>query len=115
MTGSITGGGSTADTSNYDETTSHALSDPVTAADGCIYVIPSCAGRVLRLSPNDESISYIGTDIGDIGYKWCGAVLGADGNIYGVRYTHIMIVLKIDDANQSTSLVGPDLRDQCKY
>ena len=56
----------------------------ISPIDNCIYCIPQSASRVLRINPNDESISFVGPKLPGK-YKWYGGVVGkSDGAIYGV-------------------------------
>ena len=45
--------------------------------------IPNCAGAVLKFDPRTETSKLLG-DFPEGGWKWHGAAIGGDGNIYGV-------------------------------
>ena len=61
------------------------------ADDGCIYYLPSDdEGHVLKLDPNDgDSLLLVGEEI-DEGCE--AAVLGNDGDIYGISRGRIILL-----------------------
>jgi len=72
------------------------------ANDGCIYCVPTTANRVLKIDPASSSMSLVGDDVGGTqesirrGYKWRGAVRGADSCIYGLPDQASSALLRID-------------------
>ena len=67
----------------------------VDGGDGFLYGIPSTARRVVKFNPLDKSLTEIGPDLGEGGYKWMCGVLANNSSIYCApfRARHI---LKID-------------------
>jgi hypothetical protein len=63
--------------------------------NGFLYGIPSNARRVVKFNPLDKSLTEIGPDLGDGGWKWVCGVLANTGNIYCAPY-FAKHVLKID-------------------
>ena len=50
--------------------------------DGCVYLPPYNAGRVLTYDPHTNLSSLVGDDFETEGCKWNGKCLGPDGVIY---------------------------------
>jgi hypothetical protein len=79
------------------------------AADNSIYYLPSCARRIMRLNPDNDTLSSVGDDLGGEGpFKYSGTVAGNDDCVYGIPYwsTHIV---KFDPSNpDTTSTVGEE-------
>jgi len=82
----------------------------VLGGDDNIYLMPCFATRVLKISVNDKTTSFIGDEYDGI-WKWVGGVLAKDGNIYGCPLSNNRI-LQINVKNQTTQLVGPDFGDE---
>ncbi len=77
------------------------------ALDGCIYFIPHFAKRILRLNPEDETVTSVGDDLGGslYVYKYLGFVCGIDDCLYGIPFASQRII-KFNPENQSTSFLG---------
>ena len=77
------------------------------AADNSIYYMPSNPRRIMKLNPDNDSLSRVGDD--DLGkqlFKYNGTVVGNDDCVYGIPdgATHIV---KVDPTNPDTiSTVG---------
>lgn len=57
------------------------------ADNGCLHCIPDTADRVLEYNPATNTSSTIGKDLSEYGEdKWSGAIIGRDGNIYGLPH-----------------------------
>ena len=69
-----------------------------------MYCIPNCASSVLKFDPRTETATLLG-DFGGGGWKWHGAAIGGDGNIYGVP-SHAGRVLKIVVGEDDVRLIG---------
>ena len=67
----------------------------VTAPNGFLYGIPSCASRVAKFNPIDKSITYIGPDFGGR-WKWLRGAKTDSGIIYCPPYFYGRGILKID-------------------
>ena len=82
--------------------------DGTLANDGCIYYFPHVGyggrgGRILKLDPNDDSLSLVGEEVD----KWfTTVVLGNDGCIYGRSGK---VVIKFNPKDYSLSQVGSNL------
>jgi hypothetical protein len=82
------------------------------ASDNHIYYMPSKACRIMRLNPDNDSLSSVGDDLGDGWWKYRGTVVGKDDHVYGIPQdaTHIV---KFDPTNsESTSTVGEEAEEQ---
>jgi hypothetical protein len=81
------------------------------ASDDYIYYMPYSARRIMRLNPDNDSLSSVGADLGVTrGWKYSGTVVGNDNCVYGIPYytTHIV---KFDPSNpDTTSTVGEEAR-----
>ena len=71
---------------------------------GSIYVIPCCAGRVVKLNPIVKSMTHIGPDFGEHEWqsKWFRGAMTDNGIIYYVPHSCNRGILKID-TNTDTS------------
>ena len=61
------------------------------ATDNHIYYMPYRARRIMRLNPDDVSLSSVGDDLGGDGFKYGGTVVGNDNCVYGIpdlAHTH---------------------------
>merc|ERR1712071_139381 len=79
-------------------------------SDGNIYGIPSSSHRVLKISPDNQTVSFIGGNYTDP-KKWSGGVLVDDNIIFACPFSASKI-LKINTTDQTTSLVGDDLGNE---
>ena len=78
------------------------------ALDGCIYFMPSCARRIMKLDPNNnDAISSVGNYLGDGVMKYYGTVVGIDRCLYGIPCDSKHIP-KYDPINDKTSFVGEE-------
>ena len=76
------------------------------ALDGCIYCMPTCARRMMKIDPNNnDAMSSVGDDLGHGICRYSGTVVGIDGCVYGLPYSSKHI-LKYDPINDNTSFVG---------
>ena len=76
------------------------------ALDGCIYVMPREARRIMKLDPNNnDAMSSVGDDLGYGSCKYSRAVVGIDGCVYGIPYKSRRTV-KYDPINGITPFVG---------
>ena len=67
------------------------------ASNGSIYGIPCCARRVVKFDQVSKSITHIGPDLGDDGWKWYIGAITDNGVIYCVSYhPRRRGILKID-------------------
>ena len=84
--------------------------DSVAGADGCIYGIPSCALRVVKYNPADDSLKEIGPDFGSTNHwKWDSGVLAGNGSIYCIPHNDFLGdigILKIDTVNETVTIVN---------
>ena len=86
----------------------------VAALNGCIYFMWDCAGRIMKLDPNNgDAISSVGDYLGDDNVSCNGMVIGIDGCIY-VMPTNGRI-LKHDPINDITSFLGQDTHGNCGF
>jgi hypothetical protein len=79
------------------------------APDNFIYYMPDCARRIMRLNPDNDSLSSVGDDLGEGGgYKYVGTVVGNDKCLYGIPNAATRIV-KFDPTNSATtSTIGEE-------
>ena len=81
------------------------------APDNHIYYMPKFARRIMRLNPDNDSLSSVGDDLGRGGDKYCGMVVGNDDCVYGIPYWETRIV-KFDPTNpDTTSTVGEEAEE----
>jgi hypothetical protein len=78
------------------------------ASDNSIYYMPNTARRIMRLNPDNDSLSSVGDDLGE-GYKYRGTVIGSDDHVYGMPY-HATHIVKYNPADpDTTSTVGEEV------
>jgi hypothetical protein len=71
--------------------------------DNNIYYMPSHAHRIMKLNPDNDTLSSVGGDLGEGGYgKYRGTVVGNDDCVYGLPYDVTRIV-KYDPTNPDTT------------
>jgi hypothetical protein len=46
--------------------------------------MPACARRIMKLNPDNDSLSSVGDDLGEEEYKYSGTVVGNDDCVYGI-------------------------------
>jgi hypothetical protein len=82
------------------------------APDNSIYFMPSKARRIMRLNPDNDSLSSVGDDLGGGLNKYRGTVVGNDDHVYGIPDEATRIV-KFDPTNSdTTSNVGEEAEEQ---
>jgi hypothetical protein len=54
------------------------------APDNYIYYMPSAACRIMRLNPDNDTLSSVGDDLGGRRFKYSGTVVGNDDCLYGI-------------------------------
>jgi streptogramin lyase len=81
------------------------------APDNHIYYMPAFARQIMRLNPDNDSLSSVGDDLG--GGEYSGTVVGNDDCVYGIPDDATCIV-KFDPTNpDTTSTVGERINDKC--
>ncbi len=78
------------------------------AFDNCIYFMPYNARRVLRLDPEDETVSSVGDDLG-WGSKYKGVVVGNDKCLYAIPRLMIFGILRFNPEDHSLSIFGQEV------
>jgi hypothetical protein len=79
------------------------------ASDNHIYYMPAHARRIMRLNPNNDTLSSVGDDLGRDEYKYSGTVVGNDDHVYGIPCLDAKRIIKFDPANPgTTSTVGEE-------
>jgi hypothetical protein len=82
------------------------------AADNSIYYMPCSACQIMRLNPDNDTLSSVGDDLGEGGLKYRGTVVGKDDHVYGIPDEDTCIV-KFDLTNPDTiSFVGEETEEQ---
>ena len=74
----------------------HKWGGTLAAPNGSLYGIPNSARRVLKFNSIDKSVSEIGPDFGDGGWKWSRGAITESGIIYCVPLQIDRGILKID-------------------
>jgi hypothetical protein len=72
------------------------------AADKNIYYMPSYARRITRLNPDNDTLSSVGNDLGEEGWKYSGTVVGNDDFVYGIP-SRAKRIVKFDPTNPDTT------------
>jgi hypothetical protein len=84
------------------------------AQDNKIYYMPSSARWIMRLNPDNDTLSSVGDDLGR-GWKYGGTVVGNDDCVYGIPNLAPHIV-KFDPTNpDTTSTVGEEAQRRRFY
>ncbi len=60
--------------------TAGAYQGGVLAPNGIIYAVPWAAGKVMRIDPQTDAVTYIGSGLS----AYVGSVLALDGNVIGI-------------------------------
>jgi isopenicillin N synthase-like dioxygenase len=81
--------------------------------DGCIYCIPQCAERVLKIDPKTDEMTFIGPAFPGVN-KWSEGLLLNDGGIYGVCQ-NARGILRIDPETQQCTVNGEISEGHCKW
>jgi hypothetical protein len=81
------------------------------AQDNDMYYMPAAAHRIMRLNPDNDSLSSVGDDLGRGVLKYySGMVVGSDDCLYGIPYNATRI-FKFDPINpDTTSILGEEVR-----
>ena len=75
------------------------------ALDGCIYFMPSCARRILKIDPNNnDAMKSVGEEMGRERHKYSGTFVGIDGYVYGIP-NDSECILKYDPINDRDILI----------
>ena len=67
-----------------------------------IYYMPARARRIMRLNPDNDSLSSVGDDLGEGEWKYSGTVVGSDDYVYGIPY-YAERIIKFDPTNPDTA------------
>ena len=51
-----------------------------------IYYMPYCARQIIRLNPDNDTLSSVGDDLGQEGDMYSGTVVGNDDCVYGIHF-----------------------------
>ena len=76
------------------------------AADNNICYMPCSARQIMRLNPDNDTLSSVGDDLGGGCYKYEGTVVGNDDYLYGIPFEAKRIV-KFDPTNPDTNSTDP--------
>jgi hypothetical protein len=83
------------------------------ARDNHIYYMPCNARRIMRLIPDNDTLSSVGDDLGHGWWKYSGTVVGNDDCVYGIPSLATRII-KFDPTNpDTTSNVGGASEEGC--
>ena len=78
------------------------------AADNHIYYMPSHARRIMRLNPDNDSLSSVGDDLGQGEGKYWGTVVGNNDRVYGIPYIATCIIKFDPTSPDITYTVGKE-------
>jgi hypothetical protein len=82
------------------------------AADNNIYYMPSFARRIMRLNPDNDTLSSVGDDLGGGGFKYLGTAVGNDDWVYSIP-SNAKRIIKFDPTNpDTTSTVGEEAEEE---
>jgi streptogramin lyase len=104
----------TLDDIELPETGRHLWMSGALARDNNIYYMPACACRIMRLNPDNDSLSSVGNDLGQGAYKYTGTVIGSDDRVYGIPKFGIHIVRLDPTKSDTTSTVGEGAVEEFK-
>ena len=78
-----------------------------------IYYMPFDARRIMRLNPDNDSLSSVGDDLGEGGSKYCGTVVGRnDDCVYGIPNYTTTRIARFDQTNpDKTSTLGEEAEE----
>jgi hypothetical protein len=102
----------TLDNVELPETGDYLWETGALAPDNNIYYMPSNARRIMRLNPDNDSLSSVGDDLGWGYAKYMGTVVGNDDCLYGIPYTAKRIV-KFDPSNPDTTYTVGEEAENC--
>jgi hypothetical protein len=98
----------TLDNVELPETGCDLWSSGALAADSNIYYMPYNARRIMKLNPDNDSLSSVGDDLGEDGFKYVGTVVGNDDCLYSIP-DEVTRIINFDPANPvTTSNVGEE-------
>jgi hypothetical protein len=81
------------------------------ATDNNIYYMPAFARRIMRLNPENDTLSSVGDDLGGVGFKYSGTVVGKDDCLYGIPH-YAKRIAKYNPADpDTTSTVGGEAEE----
>jgi hypothetical protein len=87
------------------------ISGALARTDNNIYYMPYSARRIMRLNPDNDSLSSVGDDLG-YGFKYSGTVVGNDDCLYGIP-NYATRIVKFDPTNPDmTSTVGEEAEEE---
>jgi len=72
------------------------------AQDNNIYYMPYCARQIMRLNPDNDTLTSVGGDLEGGSGKYRGTVVGNDDCVYGIPY-HAKRIVKFDTTNPDTT------------
>jgi hypothetical protein len=75
------------------------------ASDNNIHYMPDSAHRIMRLNPDNISLSSVGDNLGEQRGKYRGTVVGNDNCVYGIPDEATSIV-KFDPTKPDTTSTG---------
>jgi hypothetical protein len=82
------------------------------APDNYIYYMPTNAHRIMRLNPDNDTLSSVGDDLGGGWYKYRGTVVGNDDHVYGIP-AYTTRIIKFDPTKpDTTSTVGEEAKER---
>jgi hypothetical protein len=85
------------------------------AADNSIYYMPRSARRIMRLNPDNDTLSSVGDDLGSETFKYSGTVVGCDDFVYGIP-SEATRIIEFDPTNpDTTSTVGEEAEVPFRY
>ena len=65
--------------------------------------MPYFSRRIMKLNPDNDSLSNVGDDPGQGGYKYSGTVVGNDDCLYSIVPDEATRIAKFDPANPDTT------------
>jgi hypothetical protein len=84
-----------------------------TCSDNHIYFMPSNTRRIMKLNPDNDSLSSVGDDLGGGRRKYSGTVVGNDDCVYGIPYLAKRIAKYNPTNPDTTSTVGEEAKEGC--
>jgi hypothetical protein len=104
----------TLDNVELPETGDCLWSSGALATDNSIYYMPYCARRIMKLNPDNDTLSSVGGYLGGdkYSYQYVGTVVGNDDYVYGIPDVATRFV-KFDPTNpDTTSSVGEEAEEE---
>jgi hypothetical protein len=105
----------TLDDVELPETGRYMWASGALAQDNTIYYMPYKARRIMRLNPDNDSLSSVGDGLGRGGYRNCGGtVVGNDNCVYGIHHIATRIIKFGPTKRDTTSTaVGEERQQTC--